>query len=275
MTRIGADIPAPNNTSASEIAAHVGNATSEVTSAAATDRAAAADNGVDRPARQLGDAPTRTAIDVATFRHELLGWEGNKPFMYVDTRGYVTTGIGNKLSSGEEAMKLPWRHKATGLPATPAEIRTAFEHVQAKYAEFRLAHPDGNKSAGADHYEHATDLVLPPGKADELANSRIEGFVQSLRKLFPGFDAYPAPAQHALVDMIYTLGPKGLEKKFPTVVASCRAGDFTTAAKFCHRKAQANEHRAGDVRNAVTRSQFLEAARLAGTVQMVKREIRL
>ena len=195
--------------------------------------------------------------------------------MYADTRGYVTTGIGNKLSSPQEAMELPWRHKATGLPATGAEIRAAFDRVEAKYAEFRLAHPDPKKSAGAPYYERATDLVLSTAKVDELANSRIEGFLKSLQRIFPGFDAYPAPAQRALVDMVYTLGAKGLEKKFPTVVASCRAGDFTTAARFCHRKAQANEHRTGDARNELTKNQFLEAARLAASVQTVKREIRL
>jgi len=214
------------------------------------------------------------SINVGLLRRDLLGWEGSKPFMYADTRGFVTTGIGSKLSSAQEAAALPWRHKSTGLPATPAEIRSAFEHVQTKYTEFRLANPDAKRSAGAGYYENASDLVLPPDKVTELANSRIEDFLKSLRKLFPGFDGYPVPAQRALVDMVYTLGAKGLERKFPTVVASCRGGAFSRAAEFCHRKAQANEHRGGDARNATTRDLFIEADRLTTTVGRLAREVR-
>jgi GH24 family phage-related lysozyme (muramidase) len=275
MTRIAVGTTPPNNITSDEIPAHAGSAISETNGGSPTRSSAAIENGIDRPPPQVATGARSGAIDVTFFRVDLVGWEGNKPFMYVDTRGYVTTGIGNKLSSAQEALALPWRHKGTGLPATSAEIRAAFEHVQQKYAAFRTAHPDAEKLPGARYYEHATDLVLPPGKANELANSRIEDFLQSLRKLLPGFDAYPAPAQRALVDMIYTLGPKGLEKKFPTVVASCRAGDFMTAARFCHRKAKAGEQREGDARNELTKNQFLEAARLAGTVQTVRREIRL
>jgi len=275
MTRIAAGTATPTNITTDAAAAHASNATTEANGASASGHAAATGQSCDRPAPQIGNGLKNACIDVTSLRAELLGWEGNKPFMYVDSRGYVTTGIGNKLSSAQDALALPWQHKTTGQPATSGEIRAAFERVQHEYAEFQGAHPDAKASPGARSYEHATDLVLPPGKAEELANSRIEGFLQSLRKLFPGFDAYPAPAQRALVDMIYTLGPKGLETKFPTVVASCRAGDFTTAARFCHRKAKAGEHREGDARNAVTKNQFMEAARLAGTFHTMKREIRL
>jgi hypothetical protein len=74
--------------------------------------------------------------------------------------------------------------------------------------------------------------------------------------------------------MAYTLGVRGLERKFPTVVAACKNGDFSTAAAFCHRKARGNEHRKGDARNVATKNLFLEAANLTTSVRTLTREVR-
>jgi GH24 family phage-related lysozyme (muramidase) len=205
---------------------------------------------------------------------ELLRWEGSKPFMYADTRGHVTTGIGTKLAGVGDAVALPWQHRNTGLPATPAEIQCAFERVQARFDDFRRANPDPKESAAAGYYAKTTDLVLPPEAVTALASSRIEGFLKSLRRLFPGFDGYPIAAQRALVDMTYTLGAKGLQQKFPTLVAACRSGDFAAAARHCHRKVLANEHRPGDARNVITSGLFAEAARLTATIGTLTSEVR-
>ena len=152
----------------------------------------------------------------------------------------------------------------------------AFENVQARYEEFQRGNTEGTKSARAGYYKHATDLVLPEGCATDLATARLEKeFLPGLRRLFPGFDTYPQPAQRALVDMIYTLGEKGLARKFPTVVDACRAGRFDEAANHCHRKAHGNEHRNSDARNDATRRLFIEASNLSASVQTLTREVRL
>jgi len=213
---------------------------------------------------------------VASFAADLLRWEGSKPFMYADTRGFVTTGIGNKLGSAESSATLPWQHAATGQPATRAEVRAAFEKVEARYATFRAGHPDPKESASARYYERTTDLVLPAGSEEQLAIARLDNeFLPGLRRLFPSFEAYPPPAQRALVDMVYTLGVKGLETKFPTLVAACQRGDFVRAANNCHRKAHADEHHSGDARNIATKNLFLDAAVLTASVQTLPREVRL
>ena len=235
-----------------------------------------ADAGPDRPAPQSNGPANHTTVDVRSLAADLLRWEDSKPFMYADTRGFVTTGIGNKLGRVEDAIALPWRHAKTGAPATPSEVRQAFEKVLARYEHFQSGNTDGKKSAAAGYYEHSTDLVLPDGCATDLATSRLEkDFLPGLRQLFPGFDGYPQPAQRALVDMVYTLGKEGLEHKFPTVVEACRTGRFADAASHCHRKAHANEHRKSDERNDATKRQFLEAANLNAALQTLPREVRL
>jgi GH24 family phage-related lysozyme (muramidase) len=225
------------------------------------------------PDRTLGSRPNH--IDVQALGADLLRWEGDKSFMYLDTRGYVTTGIGNKLGSVAAALELPWQHKETGRPATPAEIGGAFERVRGLTSKYAAKHPDGKNPFSATHYEEKSDLVLGPGAARELAAHRLETeFLPGLRAALPGFDHYPLPAQRALVDMAYTLGVNGLETKFPNMIAACKAGDFERAAEQCHRRAQSNEHRHGDERNIATRNLFLEAAQLNASLHLVTKDLR-
>jgi GH24 family phage-related lysozyme (muramidase) len=279
MTRIAAGTATPAPPSINEVVANASTNASAAAPAsgttAARERGVPTDAGADRPAPQPPANPRHTTIDVGALRDDLLRWEGNKPFMYLCSAGYVTTGIGNKLANAQEAIALPWQHEATGLPATPAEIRTAFERVAAMTAEFRREDPKALNPFAAKHYEKVSDLVLPDGAANQLAVDRLEkDFLKGLRRLFPGFDGYPQPAQRALVDMAYTLGVNGLETKFPSVVKACRDRKFADAAKYSHRKVKATNGRNGDERNVATRNLLLEAARLTSSVQTLAREVR-
>lgn len=188
--------------------------------------------------------------------------------MYVDTRGYVTTGVGHLLKNAAAALDLPWQHQATGRLATPAEVRAAFEHVCERWADYKRENPNG-KGLPAKKFESVSDLVLPDGLATKLARDRLQGeFLPKLKELFPGFDRYPVPAQRALVDMGYNLGVDGLKKKFPTFVAACRDGNFGVAAAECERSSSRKE------RNDATRSLLLEAAQLNASVRTLSREVR-
>ena len=76
--------------------------------------------GLDHPAPTQGAGGRSVGADAGVFLKALKQWEGEHPFMYADTRGYVTTGIGHLLKTPEGALKLPWRHSKTGQPATPS-----------------------------------------------------------------------------------------------------------------------------------------------------------
>ena len=174
---------------------------------------------------------------------DLLRWEGYADNMYVDTRGFVTVGIGNMLPSAEAAKKLPFIDAKTGKPATPEQIEAAFAAV----ARMR-------KGMSADKYAAATTLRLPESTVRQLASDRLKNeFLPALRRMFPGFDSYPASAQKALVDMAYNLGAGGLAK-FKNLRAACEAGDWARAATECSRSTSR------PARNEWTRQMFLEAA---------------
>jgi GH24 family phage-related lysozyme (muramidase) len=174
---------------------------------------------------------------------EPIKWYGYRREMYVDARGNIVTGIGHRLADAGAAVALPWRHRSTGRRASPSEIRLAFSQVRAQ----SFGHP-------APAHQRASYLVLPAGFAADLAAGWLERtLVPALRRLFPGWDRYPLPAQRALVDMAWDLGPEGLAL-FHNLVAACARGDFAAAADHCHRR---NAHSA---RNVSTRNLFREAA---------------
>jgi GH24 family phage-related lysozyme (muramidase) len=194
---------------------------------------------------RVGDARLCGVPDARALCSEILKWEGYRRDMYVDARDNVMTGIGHFLPNARAALALPWKHRATGLPATGHEIWAAFEQVRAQAA-----------GHGAPAHQRASDLVLPAGFAIELATRRLEReLLPALRRLCPGFDAYPLPAQRALVDMAYNLGV-GRLIRFGSLIAACAQLDFRKAARYCHRWTS----RAG--RNEATRNLFLDAANL-------------
>jgi GH24 family phage-related lysozyme (muramidase) len=220
---------------------------------ARTHLATTADVAQPAPARaQAQHAPNTIAL--AT---DLSRWEGSTRHMYVDTRGHVTTGIGHLLRDANAAVALPWLHRSTGAPATPAEIRTAFARVAAQ--------PAGQQ---ASHYERLSDLVLPPNMPRDLAGVRLHReFLPGIRRLCPNFDRYPQPAQRALVDMAYTLGVGGLGR-FSNMLRACERGDFAAAGNECHRRT------CRDDRNEATRELFMAAEHLTNALQALLHEVR-
>ena len=192
----------------------------------------------------------RPAVDVPQGRlspegllGDLLRWEGHIRHMYLDKKGLVTVGIGNLLRSPDAARKLPFIDVTTGRPATPDQITAAFEQVAARKV-----------GLSADRYAPATTLRLPAATVRQLAVDRVaQEFLPALRRQFRGFDGYPEGAQKALVDLIYSLGARGLAD-FKKLHAACEAGDWTRAAGECSRSSARAE------RNQWTRALFLEAA---------------
>jgi len=273
MTRIAAGTGTPNQPSIDDPPADAVKtappAGPAIAPAGARSSSIDGDAGPDRPAPMQGADGRSAATTAGVFLKALKQWEGEHPFMYVDTRGHVTTGIGHLLKTPEGALKLPWQHSKTGQPATPAEVRSTFARVLQATVQFKQDHPNAKGIAPAA-CERLSDLVLPEGFATRLATSRLNTeFLPHLRELFPGFDRYPLPAQHAIVDMGYNLGVAKLKHEFPAFVAACRAGNFVDAAKESHRSSCREE------RNRATADLLDQAARLSASVRTVTREIRL
>ncbi len=160
--------------------------------------------------------------------------------MYRDTVGKVTVGVGLMLPDVKAAQALPFILGPRA--ASPEEIATEYARVDAMAM--------GHASA---FYKTPASLELTQQTIDAKLISVLQGFEADLRAEFPHYDTLPDGVKMALLDMIYNLGPAGLFKGFPHLVAAVQTGAWAQAAEHCTRRGP------GPGRNEWTQKQFLNA----------------
>ena len=169
-------------------------------------------------------------------------FEGTVPWMYLDTRGFVTIGVGELLANAAKAETLEFVDP-DGQPSTQDAILEEFNRVSslvpAKIAAF---------------YRSPTSPVLPHAAIDSLLMNHLNFFDGQLVGRFPDYSDFPDPAKLGLLDMIYNLGQVGLFQHFPHFMAAVDKQDWLGAAANCHRVGPSQ------ARNDWTRQQFLDAA---------------
>jgi GH24 family phage-related lysozyme (muramidase) len=187
---------------------------------------------------------------VATYLEQSLTklkeFEGCVPWMYRDTVGKVTVGVGLMLPDAKAAQSLPFMLGTRA--ATPEEIAAEFARVDTMAM--------GHASA---FYKTPASLELTQQTIDAKLTSVLQGFEADLRAEFPHYDSLPDGIKMALLDMIYNLGPAGLFKGFPHLVAAVQTGEWAQAAQHCTRRGP------GEARNDWTQKQFLSA--VVGTIK--------
>ncbi len=167
-------------------------------------------------------------------------FEGCVPWMYRDTVGRVTVGVGLMLPDAQAAQALPFL--AGSQMATPAEAASEFARIHAM-----------PMAREASFYKVAGSLELTQETIHANLRMVLEGFEDDLRKEVSQYDGLPDGVKMALLDMVYNLGPAGLFRGFPHLMAAVKAGEWAQAASCCARRGP------GPVRNAWTREQFLGA----------------
>ena len=143
--------------------------------------------------------------------------------MYRDTVGKITVGVGLMLPDTKAAEALPFLVGTRA--ATPQEIAAEFARVDAL--------PLGRASA---FYKTPNALQLPQQTIDSKLLSILQGFEADLRTHLPHYDTLPDPVKLALLDMTYNLGPAGLFKDFPSLIAAVESGSWAEAAARCMRR---------------------------------------
>jgi GH24 family phage-related lysozyme (muramidase) len=172
------------------------------------------------------------------------GFEGNIPFMYLDTEGWVTAGVGQMIPDVNAAKRYHFV-KPLGEKATAEEIERDYRRVHAM--------PAGKP---AQTYRVQESLELSQDYIESILLNKLKECDSVLRRHYqPKYDRFPEPVKLALLDMIYNLGASKLFGQFAAFEKAVNAEDWRTAALECHRK-----HRGStDNRNAWTRHQFLVA----------------
>lgn len=122
-------------------------------------------------------------------------YEGFTPYMYADSKGLVTTGIGNLIDPLPLAMNLPWK-RPDGSLATPSEIQGAWQAVKNAYP--------GIQSTGS---QTLTNIRLDKDGIAKLVTSKLDQNHQYLVGQYPRYPSWPADAQLALHSISWAWGP--------------------------------------------------------------------
>ncbi len=165
-------------------------------------------------------------------------FEGSIPWMYLDTAGKVTVGVGLMLPNAAAAQRLAFTFAERS--ANPAEIAADFARVHAM--------PMGRP---AQFYHSAAAPQLPQAEIDSLLRTVLIGFEGELRARLPLYDSFPDGVKLALLDMIYNLGPAGLFQGYPRLMQAVDDQNWSAAAAASFR------HGPGAARNQWTQQMFL------------------
>ncbi|MDR3746390.1 MAG: hypothetical protein P4K80_09700 [Acidobacteriaceae bacterium] len=174
---------------------------------------------------------------------QLKTFEGSVPWMYRDSVGKVTVGVGLMLPNVAAACAFPFHvaeGEAASIPATEAQIAAEYARVEA-LALGKLP----------SFYRAASSLELPETVIDERLSAVLAGFEATLRTHLAGYDKLPDGVKMALLDMAYNLGPEGLLRGYPQMMRDVECGAWAAAAAQCARGG------INAARNAWTRQQML------------------
>jgi GH24 family phage-related lysozyme (muramidase) len=181
--------------------------------------------------------------DFTDLKNSLRNYEGCIEYMYLDTRGNVTVGVGHMLGCCGDAESLTFVMRESGASATVADIISEFNRVKAQQA-----------GESASKYKTCTQLDMPASAIEALLDGDIATAENGMRERFRNFDSYPVEAQTALLDMAFNLGLDGLARGYPRLHAAAEAGDWNACANECLR------HGIQQARNDWTKQQFEQAA---------------
>jgi GH24 family phage-related lysozyme (muramidase) len=169
-------------------------------------------------------------------------FEGIVPWMYLDTRGFVTVGVGEMLAAASRAQTLPFLD-SNGNAVTADVILAEFNRV--------VGLPPA-QSAGT--YRASASPTLSAASISSLLMAHVQYFDGLLSGKFANYAAFPEPAKLGLLDMIYNLGPQGLFVGYPTFMGDVTNQNWNGAAAQCYRNGPSA------ARNQWTQQQFLAAA---------------
>lgn len=156
-------------------------------------------------------------------------YEGKVNHLYLDSKGFVTVGVGHLLTSIEAAQKLPFLRQSGGA-ASQEDIASEFLTIKQQEA-----------NRVASYYRQFTLLTLTDTSISELTREHIHRFYDELKIIYADFDTYPQEIRLALFDLIFNLGMTKLRKKWPKLNACIAERDWVAAADNCQRRGIANE----------------------------------
>ncbi|HKO52197.1 MAG TPA: hypothetical protein VJV79_31030 [Polyangiaceae bacterium] len=160
-----------------------------------------------------------------------LAWfEGSVPYMYLDSIGLVTTGIGNLLDPYSQYGKRVRFSHSDGRPATEAEVRAEFTLVKSKTVAGGNAPQAAFRSYRA--FEPITKLRIAPADLSVAVQDALRAHEAAAVSYFGrDFDTFPADVQVVLLQMSYA---GGLYSRRVQLSPLLKRRDFVAAREYTY-----------------------------------------
>ncbi len=163
-------------------------------------------------------------------------YEGYINYLYLDTKGNVTVGVGHLI---------PNKNSVSGiiLYKVQNKLLTQLATLQEKIAEYsKIAKLPWGKRYTAESFESHSNLRMKNSNINVLLDKNIDKFYMDLKNIYKkdkgflhDFDDFDSNVQLALFDMIFNLGATKLVNGFPKFNRAIKSNNFKKAAKESHR----------------------------------------
>ena len=198
----------------------------------------------------------RSAV-AETFGGFTRDFEGAVTWMYLDVRGFVTTGYGNLIDDTASVCALPWRH-SDGTFANRDEVIAAWATVRGKRGQ-RDPHGVFWTDRGGGIFEQFTTLRLDAMGVDALVRGVMARNDEALKRRYPEWESWPACAQLACMSLAWACG---VHYDFPSMDRALANRDFAEASREIE---MTHEHNPGNNlkrRNAANETLMANAQRV-------------
>lgn len=199
----------------------------------------------------LTDSEFDQLVTVLLEHERLVAW------LYCDSKGYVTVGVGDKVGASS-VLTMPFVHQSNVVHASADEKQAAYYRVR----DFGKKHP----KLTANAYSAVSDLRLPHDFCLRRLRYRVKSeFVPAVEKHCPEFAAFPTAAKLVLADIAYNVGTAGFAR-FTQLIDACNAFAFEAASFEVHTAKEGEDPKRPETwgrRNRWRKQTMLEAAKEA------------
>lgn len=195
-----------------------------------------------KPYDYLSTLPILHGVDNDEIRALVRSGEGESPYMYPDTKGNITVGIGHHLPSIEYAQKLPFYYddEKGKREASDKDIERAYNKLKKTQSGLNYTEYD------PDVYSQYEKVKLEKQRIDRHYDDLLRQHARELRQKLPNFDTFEPEAQQALLDMQFNIGDRKFREQYekngkyveawPKLFEAIANRDWMRAAEESHRK---------------------------------------
>lgn len=140
----------------------------------------------------------RIRYDFNAFKKHAINFEGFAPYMYLDTEGLVTVGIGHQIKDVQAAASLPFHDRKTKAQSHSIHKENAYLKVL----------NSGITNGSLASFKNVTHIDLNPAEIRKLFENDVNNFIHELKhkNRFPDFDTYPGLVQRGILDLAFNFG---------------------------------------------------------------------